>query len=357
MSRPDPQLSDYTFDLPAALIAQAPLAERTGARLMLLEVSERRRTDRRVYELPDLLRGDELLVFNDTRVVPARLRGHKPTGGRVELLAIEPHPAHPRTFIAIGRSSKGLPEGTPVHLGDDGAGSGPILYIGAPLPDGRLTVTLPDDVADLWALCEAWGEVPLPPYVERAPTAEDRQRYQTVYADKPGAVAAPTAGLHFTPELLSALAKKGCETTFVTLHVGPGTFAPVRTERLEDHVMHAERYEVPPAAAERIATARREGRPILAVGTTVVRTLEAAAASLGGEGEIAPCAGETSIFIREGYRFRVVDQLMTNFHLPASTLLVLVSAFAGRELILESYAHAVAQGYRFFSYGDGMLIR
>jgi len=349
MNGPEPILSDYTFELPPELIAQAPLPDRRDARLMLVGRRASTREDHRVADLPTLLRGDELLVFNDTRVVPARLHGHKPTGGKVELLALEPDPSG-RTFIAMGRSSKGFSVGTPIHLDDDG----PILYIDEVLPDGHLRVRLPSDVPDLWALCEAHGEVPLPPYVERAPTAADRERYQTVFADKPGAVAAPTAGLHFTPDLLEDITRRGCETAFITLHVGAGTFAPVRDGRLSDHVMHSERYEVSDLAAERIARARADGRPVLAVGTTVVRTLESVAATLG---EVAPHSGSTSIFIREGHRFRVVDQLMTNFHLPASTLIVLVSAFAGRETVLGAYAHAVAQRYRFFSYGDGMLLR
>jgi S-adenosylmethionine:tRNA ribosyltransferase-isomerase len=347
VSTPEPQLSDYTFELPPELIAQRPPEDRAGSRLLLLERSLGTRRDARVLDLPDLVRGDELLVFNNTRVVPARLLGHKDSGGKVELLALEPTPGG---FLAMGRASKGFTAGTPIHLERGGF----LLYIERADPGGRLEVRLPEGVPDVWTLCELAGEVPLPPYVERAPTEEDKARYQTVFADKPGAVAAPTAGLHFTPELLSRLAVRGCETAMVTLHVGPGTFAPVRVERLADHVMHSERYEVPEATATAIARARRQRRPLLAVGTTVVRTLEAVAAL---HGEVVPVSGETSIFIREGHTFRAVDQLMTNFHLPASTLLMLVSAFAGRRFILDAYAHAVAERYRFFSYGDGMLIR
>lgn len=343
----EPSLSDYTFDLPPELIAQEPAPRREDARLMLLDRRRGQHLDSSVASLPDLLRGDELIVLNDTRVVPARLIGFKPTGGRIELLALEPAP---RGFLAIGRASKGFHTGQPIALERTGL----ILYIDAVLPDGRLLVGMPEDIPDVWTLCELAGEVPLPPYVERAPTDQDRQRYQTVYADKPGAVAAPTAGLHFTPGLLERVAARGCQTAFVTLHVGPGTFAPVRTERLSDHKMHSERYEVSEATAVAIAHARAERRPILAVGTTVVRTLEAVAQE---HGAVVPASGQTSIFIREGHAFRAVDQLMTNFHLPASTLLVLVSAFAGRKHILDAYAHAVAQRYRFFSYGDGMLIR
>lgn len=347
MATSEPQLSDYTFELPPELIAQRPPDDRAGSRLLILERAERSRRDAHILDLPDLVRGDELLVFNNTRVVPARLLGHKESGGKVELLALEPTP---NGFLAMGRASKGFTAGTPIHLERGGL----LLYIEKADPGGRLEVRLPDGVPDVWTLCELAGEVPLPPYVERAPTDDDKARYQTVFADKPGAVAAPTAGLHFTPGLLSRLASRGCETAMVTLHVGPGTFAPVRVERLSDHVMHSERYEVPDATALAIARARRDGRPVLAIGTTVVRTLEAVAAL---HGEVVPSSGETAIFIREGHGFRVVDQLMTNFHLPASTLLMLVSAFAGRRFVLDAYAHAVAERYRFFSYGDGMLIR
>lgn len=350
MSNHEPALADYLFDLPPHAIAQEPPVDRADARLLELGRTSGAWQDRGIRELPDLLRGDELLVFNDTRVVPARLRGHKDTGGKVELLALMP--LGERSFLAMGRASKGFSPGQPIHL--DGAdGCGP-LYIEDVLPDGRLRVRLPDGIGDLWELCETQGEVPLPPYVERAARPDDRARYQTVFAREPGAVAAPTAGLHFTPELLARVAARGCESAFVTLHVGPGTFTPVKVERLEDHRMHSERYQVPALTAERITRARREGRPVLAVGTTVVRTLESVATA---HGEVAPGSGETDIFIREGHRFRVVDQLLTNFHLPASTLLVLVSAFAGRRAVLAAYRHAVASGYRFFSYGDGMLIR
>lgn len=350
MSNHEPSLADYAFDLPPGAIAQEPPADRESARLLELERRSGRWHDRHVRDLPELLVGDELLVFNDTRVVPARLRGHKDTGGKVELLALQP--VGPRAFLAMGRASKGFTSGQRILL-DGTAGAGP-LYIEDVMPEGRLRVRLPDDVVDLWELCETQGEVPLPPYVERAARPEDRERYQTVFAREPGAVAAPTAGLHFTPALLERVAARGCETAFVTLHVGPGTFTPVKVERLTDHRMHSERFAVPEATAERIAAARRDGRRLLAVGTTVVRTLEAVAHA---HGEVTPCAGETDIFIREGYRFRVVDQLLTNFHLPGSTLLMLVSAFAGRTAVLAAYRHAVASGYRFFSYGDGMLIR
>ena len=349
MTEAEPSLSDYQFELPPEAIARTPPAERTGARLLTLGRRDGAYADRGVADLPNLVRGDELLVFNDTRVIAARLRGHKDTGGKVELLALEP--VGERSFLAMGRASKGFTAGQRLHL--EGLAGSP-LYIEDVRGDGRLVVGLPDGLGDLWQLCDTAGEIPLPPDMERSAGPDDVVRYQTVYSREPGAVAAPTAGLHFTPELVADLVARGCDTAYVTLHVGPGTFAPVKVDRLADHQMHSERFVVPPATADKIARARSEGRPILAVGTTVVRTLEAVAAS---HGKVVPCSGETDIFIREGFGFRVVDQLMTNFHLPGSTLLVLVSAFAGRGHVLAAYRHAVASGYRFYSYGDGMLIR
>ena len=346
-----PTLDDYRFDLPPELIAQTPSPVRTEARLMRVARGSGPRSHHRIADLPSLLRGDELVILNDTRVVPARLRGHKASGGRIELLAIEPA-AEPREFIAMGRSSKGFAVGMPLVL--DAGGT---VRVTACLPDGLVRVRLPDDAPDLWRFLEAAGEIPLPPYLERSagPTPEDRERYQTVFARADGAVAAPTAGLHFTPGLLDAVRARGCEVATVTLHVGLGTFMPVRAANLAEHVMHSERYVIPDATAAAIAEARAAGRPVLAVGTTVVRALEAAAAT--ADGVVQAGEAETRIFIREPYSFRVVDQLMTNFHLPGSTLLVMVAAFAGRANILAAYAEAVAARYRFFSYGDGMLIR
>jgi S-adenosylmethionine:tRNA ribosyltransferase-isomerase len=347
----DPTLDDYRFDLPPELIAQTPSPVRTEARLMAVARGSGPRSHHRVADLPSLVRGDELVVLNDTRVVPARLRGHKASGGRVELLAIGPAAGHGE-FIAMGRSSKGFAPGTPVVL--DGGGT---VLVTACLPDGLVRARLPDDAPDLWAFLEAAGEIPLPPYIERSagPTPEDRERYQTVFARAHGAVAAPTAGLHFTPALLDAIRARGCEVATVTLHVGLGTFMPIRAASLADHVMHSERYVIPDATAAAISRARAAGRPVLAIGTTVVRALEAAAADPAGE--VRAGEAETRIFIREPYPFRVVDQLMTNCHLPGSTLLLMVAAFAGRANVLDAYAAAVAARYRFFSYGDGMLIR
>ncbi len=354
MDNREPVLTDYLFELPPTSIAREPPPERTDARLLELDRRRGEHRDASIRDLPELVRGDELLVFNDTRVVPARLRGHKDSGGKVELLALEA--LDQRRFLAMGRASKGFTAGRPILVGpaaDPGRAPSP-LYIEDVRADGRLVLRLPDEVGDLWELCEIAGEVPLPPYLERAPGPGDSERYQTVFARERGAVAAPTAGLHFTHELLAALARRGCETAFVTLHVGPGTFTPVKVERIADHPMHAERYRVPEETAVAIARARHQRRPVLAVGTTVVRTLEAVAAR---SGEVVPGAGETDIFIREGHDFRAVDHLLTNFHLPGSTLLMLVAAFAGRAPVLAAYRHAVRSGYRFFSYGDGMLIR
>ena len=355
MSRADQpglQAADLDYALPEAAIAQRPAGRRVDARLMLLARSGASPPEHHhMGDLPELLRGDELLVLNDTRVVRARLVGRKPTGGAVELLVLGPEAGAPGLARALGRASKPLRGGTPVEVAP-----GATVVVEASLGDGHFRVRLPAG-ADLWAFLEAHGQVPLPPYIRRdaAPDASDADRYQTVYAREPGSVAAPTAGLHFTKDLLEAIAARGCEIASVTLTVGPGTFMPIRSDRIADHVMHAERYAISPIAAEAIGRARATGRPVLAVGTTVVRTLEAA----GGhrDGEIAPGASETDIFITPGFRFRVVDQLLTNFHLPRSTLLALVGAFAGLDRTLTAYRSAVAQGYRFYSYGDGMLLR
>ncbi len=344
------RLSDFLYDLPERLIAQAPLPRAEDARLMLLpRADEGALGHRHIRDLPDLVRGDELLVFNDTRVVPARLHGHKDSGGAVELLVVGL--GAEGDLEAMGRSSKPLRPGAHVTLR-----TGASLRVLQALGHGRYRVAPPPDGPQGWDFLAAHGEIPLPPYIRRdeGPRPEDHARYQTVFARAHGAVAAPTAGLHFTPALLERLAARGCETAFVTLHVGPGTFQPVRADDLREHVMHAERYEIPAATAEAIAAARAAGRPVLAVGTTVVRTLEASAARHGAP---VPERAETDLFLTPGSTFRVVDQLLTNFHLPGSTLLMLVSAFAGHARTLAAYAEAVRREYRFFSYGDGMLIR
>lgn len=355
MSDDAPTVSDFEFDLPEDAIAQRPAARREASRLLVMpRAGGDALAHRHFADLPELLRGDELLVFNDTRVVPARLGGRKASGGRVELLALAPADDDPRAFIALGRSAKPLRAGAEVLLDGDDTVAVELL---ASLGGGTWRARLPAGFGTLWELLDARGEIPLPPYIARpeGPGADDAERYQTVWAREPGAVAAPTAGLHFSEELLAGIAARGVATARVTLHVGPGTFLPVRVERLADHRMHAERYRVGEEAAAAIAAARRDGRPVVAVGTTVVRTLEAVAAATGGE--VVPAEGETDIFITPGHRFRAVDQLITNFHLPGSTLLMLVSAFAGRERVLAAYREAVARGYRFYSYGDGMWLR
>ena len=342
------RVADFQYALPPEAIAQVPAERREHARLLILDRSSSDHGHRVYAELPELVRGDELFVLNDTRVVPARLRARKPTGGRVELLVTGVDPHRSGAMLALGRSSKPLRAGTSLVLE-----GGIELTILERLDGGVVSVAFPTDA---WALLDEHGELPLPPYIERpcGPTQEDRERYQTVFADHPGSSAAPTAGLHFTEELMSALRARGCEFARITLHVGPGTFQPVRCERLEDHVMHHEAYEISEVAAQQIVGARNASRPIVAVGTTVVRTLEGAALA---NGALTAASGTTDLFIKPGFQLQVVDQLLTNFHLPGSTLLMLVSAFAGRDRIMNAYEDALSSGYRFFSYGDGMWIR
>ncbi len=349
----------YDFEFDDEQVAQRPARQRSDARLLVLDRSDDSQRLHHFRELPELVRGDELLVVNNTRVIPARLRGARPTGGRVELLLVAPDPTLPGCWSALGRANKPLRPGTLVHVGDER------LEVVQRQADGTLLVRLPAglDVHDLLA---RRGEVPLPPYIRRRPEAADLERYQTVFAAQPGAVAAPTAALHFTPELVDRLRARGVELATVTLHVGPGTFRPMTPGRLDDHRMHTERYSIPATTVEAIQRARGQGRPVVAVGTTVVRTLEAPALPLPEGDELAPVrerpplpSGEgcTDLFIRPGFRFRVVDSLVTNFHWPRSTLIVLVSALAGRERVLAAYRHAISQGVRLFSYGDSMWIR
>jgi S-adenosylmethionine:tRNA ribosyltransferase-isomerase len=297
---------------------------------------------RRVKDLPEILRPGDLLVVNDTRVIPARLFGRRAAGGgKIEILLTEK--ADAATWDALVRPGRRAKPGT--HIDFDGGLAADVVEKD---PDGRHRLRFSEPVE---THLERLGHVPLPPYIDRADTAEDRERYQTVYAEKPGAVAAPTAGLHFSKDLLARLAAAGIETVHVTLHVGPGTFKPVTVEHVEDHRMESERYEIPEPTAAAIAEARKERRRIVAVGTTVVRTLESAAR----EGGLRPGSGRTDLFITPGFRFQVVDLLLTNFHLPRSTLLMLVSAFAGRDRVLAAYDEAIGLGYRFYSYGDAML--
>ena len=332
--------SDFDYPLPPELIAQAPLPQRSASRLLCLDGAAGRWSDRWVRELPDLLAPGDLLVFNDTRVVPARLAGRKASGGKVEILLERPLPGR-RALVQL-RASKPTRPGTPI-LTDGGE-----LRVCA--RDGDLwELELPEPAL---AFFERHGSVPLPPYIARAADAADRERYQSLLARVPGAVAAPPASLHFDAPLLAALAGRGIERATVTLHVGAGTFQPVRAATLEAHVMHAEWYEVGTETLAAVRAAQAAGRRVVAVGTTVARALESAAAG----GALRAGAADTALFVRPGYRFRVIDALLTNFHLPESTLLMLVAAFAGRDLTLAAYAHAVRERYRFFSYGDAMLV-
>ena len=335
------QRADFNYELPDALIAREPAPRRADSRLLHLDGSTGAVVDRAFRDLPALLRSGDLLVFNDTRVVPARLYARKATGGRAEIL-LERVIDGPRALVQL-KASKPPAAGSTLEL--DGGGQARVAG-----RDGEFWVLEFDRPAA--AVFDAQGEMPLPPYLRRAPEAWDRERYQTVYAREPGAVAAPTAGLHFDEATIDACRSAGVDTARVTLHVGAGTFQPVRADDIADHVMHAERAEVPAATCESISACRARGGRVLAVGTTAVRALESAAAA----GPLAPWSGDTRLFITPGYRFRVVDRLLTNFHLPESTLLMLVSAFAGTARVLAAYRHAVAGRYRFFSYGDAMLV-
>ena len=337
--------SDFDFDLPPQLIAQHPAATRSASRL--LDGTGAAPADRRFADLPGLLREGDLLVLNDTQVVKARLFGEKPSGGKLELL-VERVLAD-GTVAAHMRASKKPPVGARLRMagGTEQGGFEAELLGRWPQADGALFHLRFS--GDAYALMAAHGHVPLPPYITYADGAEDEARYQTVFAARPGAVAAPTASLHFDEAVLQALAARGVQRAFVTLHVGAGTFQPVKTERLSEHQMHAERYDVPAATQEAIAACRARGGRVVAAGTTSVRSLEAWAAT-------GQARGDTRVFITPGFRFQVADMLLTNFHLPRSTLMMLVSAFAGHTHVMALYRHAIAQRYRFFSYGDAMLL-
>ena len=343
------EVSELDFTLPEELIAQVPVEPRDASRLLVLPRGGGAPVHRRFTELPDLLAPGDLLVLNDSRVIPARLIGRKESGGKVEVLLVEPaqgDAAGPARWHAMAQASKPIRVGT--RLDFDGLRAEVTGVEG----DGFYEVRFDRDEPGLAAELERVGRVPLPPYIRRDPEVADRERYQTVVARWPGSVAAPTAGLHFTAGLLERLASRGVERATVTLHVGPGTFLPVRASRLEDHRMHSERYEVPEATAVAFAAARRRGGRVVAVGTTAVRTLESACSG----GELSPGPGRTDIFIRPGHLFRAVNGLVTNFHLPRSTLLALVCALGGQENVLGAYRKAVAARYRFFTYGDSMVI-
>jgi S-adenosylmethionine:tRNA ribosyltransferase-isomerase len=361
--------TDFHFDLPQELIAQRPTATRSASRMLVLDGADGSRRDLQFRDFPSLLKSADLLVFNDTRVIPARAFGLKESGGRVEILLERALTAN--TALVHLRASKGLKPGAAVML----PGGCTARMLGRRSDLYHLQFS-----CDVAAFFETHGEMPLPPYIGRKAESADLERYQTVYSRAPGAIAAPTAGLHFDSDIFAALEKRGIGHAFVTLHVGAGTFQPVRVDDIEGHEMHEEYLEVPEAACDAINAARAAGGRVIAVGTTVVRSLETAALAPEGElradgrgiaddGEreggrhgsrggrvIAPYKGVTRIFIKPGHRFRAVDAMVTNFHLPESTLLILCSAFVGREALLAAYAHAVQARYRFFSYGDVMFL-
>jgi S-adenosylmethionine:tRNA ribosyltransferase-isomerase len=337
--------TDFHFELPTELIAQRPAEVRSGSRLLTLDGASGAFADRQFRDFPALLDSRDLLVFNDTRVIPARVFGVKDSGGRVELLLERALTAD--TALVHVRASKGLKDGAAVRL----AAEQSALMIGR--EDELFVLKFSCDVLEFF---QAHGQIPLPPYIDRSAEQADRERYQTVYARSLGAVAAPTAGLHFDDAIFADLQSRGIGHAFVTLHVGAGTFAPVRSEDIDQHQMHTEYLDVPLRTCEAIHAARAAGGRVIAVGTTVVRSLETAASASQGANSIAPYQGSTRIFIKPGYTFRAVDAMITNFHLPESTLLMLCSAFVGRGALLAAYAHAVRARYRFFSYGDAMFL-
>ena len=340
------QLSDFSYKLPPELIAQEALADRSASRLLHLDTSANSAQlhDKHFNDILDLINPNDLLVFNNTRVIPARLTGQKESGGKIEVMierVIDDHRA-----LAHVRANKSPKAGGKLLLEN---------VINAEViarHDTLFEIQFLHE-STVYELLEAFGHIPLPPYIEREDTEDDRERYQTVFAEEVGAVAAPTAGLHFTPELLQALSDKGVESAKVTLHVGAGTFLPVRVDNLEDHVMHAEWVEVDQATCDAVAACKARGGKVVAVGTTSVRSLESAAKESGTS---RPFIGDTRLFITPGFNFNVVDAMITNFHVPESTLLMLVSAFSGYENIMNAYRHAVEQKYRFFSYGDAMFL-
>ena len=336
------KLSDFDYELPPHLIAQEALDDRAASRMLLMRESGECQ-DRQFRDLLDLIQPEDLLVFNNTKVLPARLFGQKSTGGQIEVLV--ERLLDDRRLLAHIRSSKSPKAGARLTLEDAFEAE----VVGR---QGALFELIFDHESTTVELLEAHGHMPLPPYIERADTPADHARYQTVFAQRPGAVAAPTAGLHFDDELMAALKAKGVATAEVTLHVGAGTFQPVRTEDLSEHIMHSEWIDVPESVCEAVEACRERGGNVIAVGTTTVRSLESAAMT----GQLKPFQGDTDIFITPGYEFQVIDRLITNFHLPKSTLLMLISAFSGYDVIKKAYLHAVEKEYRFFSYGDAMYL-
>ena len=360
-------VSDFDYELPPDLIAQQPLADRAASRLLLLSTATRQMRDSRFRDLPDLLRPTDLVVLNNTRVFPARLYGRRaglksqsvsprnPAArdflrGRIEVLLTRQLQRDPNEWECLVRPGRKLMVGERVFFGEHDELQAQIV---ARADFGERRIRF-DPVNDFLQCVERIGHIPLPPYIDRADAPDDRERYQTIYARERGSVAAPTAGLHFTPEILTRIRERGIETAEITLHVGLGTFQPVRTKRVEDHRLHSESYSISEDVADKIQAARVKNRRIVAVGTTTVRTLEYVAQQ--NSGEVCPGRGEANLFIYPGYEFQVVKAILTNFHLPQSTLLMLVCAFGGRENVLRAYHHAVNQRYRFYSYGDCMFV-
>ncbi|WP_416261756.1 tRNA preQ1(34) S-adenosylmethionine ribosyltransferase-isomerase QueA [Gibbsiella quercinecans] len=342
------RVADFSFELPESLIASYPQAERSACRLLQLDGPTGELTHGVFTDLLNQLEAGDLLVFNNTRVIPARVFGRKASGGKIEVLVERVLDEH--RVLAHVRASKAPKAGAELLLGDDESINATMVARHDTLFELRF-----NDDRDVFTLLNAVGHMPLPPYIDRPDEDADRELYQTVYSEKPGAVAAPTAGLHFDEPLLAALREKGVEMAFVTLHVGAGTFQPVRVDTIEDHVMHAEYAEVPQDVVDAVLACKARGKRVVAVGTTSVRSLESAAAA-SQDALIAPFFGDTRIFIYPGYHYQVIDALVTNFHLPESTLIMLVSAFAGYQNTMHAYRQAVAEQYRFFSYGDAMFI-
>jgi S-adenosylmethionine:tRNA ribosyltransferase-isomerase len=345
------KIQDFDFDLPPELIAQFPIEHRVSSRMLRLDGSAGVMQDSQFADLPGFVHAGDVMVFNDTRVIKARLYGVKDTGGKVEVLVERVLDAH--CALAVMRASHPSKPGTKLLLAET-------IEVTVLACEGDFYTLRFEHECSVTELLERYGHLPLPPYISRSADKGDETRYQTIYARQPGAVAAPTAGLHFDENMLNALRNMGVMISYVTLHVGSGTFQPVRVEDIADHKMHREIFHVPAETVEAIGRAKAEGRAVIAVGTTSLRALEAAAAaaegSEGGESILLPVQGDTDIFITPGYRFRVVEHLLTNFHLPRSTLLMLVAAFGGLENIRSAYKHAISHRYRFFSYGDAMLI-
>ena len=342
------RVADFAFDLPDSLIARYPQTERSGCRLLSLDGPSGELTHGRFTDVLDKLNRGDLLVFNNTRVIPARVFGRKASGGKIEVLV--ERMLDDKRVLAHVRASKAPKPGAALLLGEDESVKATMVA----RHDALFEIVFEDDRAVLDIL-NAVGHMPLPPYIDRPDEASDRELYQTVYSERPGAVAAPTAGLHFDEPLLAALREKGVEMAFVTLHVGAGTFQPVRVDTIEEHIMHAEYAEVPQEVVDAVLACKARGNKVVAVGTTSVRSLESAAQA-SEQALIAPFFDDTKIFIYPGYRYQVIDALITNFHLPESTLIVLVSAFAGYRHTMHAYQQAVAEAYRFFSYGDAMYI-